>query len=98
MLNSSLTKDGAKHVLFGPRMPIEMNGTVDFDNSHLGEAFNPNKVTQTQTYSIFVKLPESLRKYLFRLAKSKRMTIFYIINALGQNLANSESCPILRLL
>ena len=39
MLNSSLTKDGAKHVLFGPRMPIEMNGTVDFDNSHLGGNF-----------------------------------------------------------
>ena len=26
------------------------------------------------------------------------MVNFYIVNALGQNLANSESCPILRLL
>jgi hypothetical protein len=25
------------------------------------------------------------------------MVNFYIVNALGQNLANSESCPILRL-
>ena len=28
----------------------------------------------------------------------KSIVNFYIVNALGQNLANSESCPILRLL
>ena len=28
--------------------------------------------------------------------KGKSMVNFYIANALGQNLANSESCPILR--
>ena len=38
------------------------------------------------------------RKYIFRHAKGKSMVNFYIVNALGQNLANSESCPILRLL
>ena len=71
-----------------------MEGTLDFDCFYLeGEAFNPNNVTQT--HSIFVKI---LRKYLFRHAKGKSMANFYIINALGQNLANSESCPILRLL
>jgi hypothetical protein len=31
-------------------------------------------------------------------AKGKIMVNLYIVNALGQNLANSESCPILRLL
>ena len=30
--------------------------------------------------------------------KGKGMVNFYIVNALGQNLANSESCTILRLL
>ena len=40
---------------------------------------------------------KTLRKYLFRLAKGKSMVNFYIVNAQGQNLANSESCPILRL-
>ena len=29
--------------------------------------------------------------------KGKSMANFYIINALGQNLANSKSCPMLRL-
>ena len=37
-------------------------------------------------------------KYLFRHAKGKSMVNFYIANALGQNLVNSESCPILRFL
>ena len=41
---------------------------------------------------------KALRKYLFRHAKGKSMVNFYIVNALGQNLANLESCPILRLL
>ena len=35
---------------------------------------------------------------MFRHAKGKHIAIFYIINDLGQNLANSESYPILRLL
>jgi hypothetical protein len=42
------------------------------------------------------KLTKS-RKNLFNHAKGKSMANFYIVNALGQNLANSESCPILRL-
>ena len=58
-----------------------------------GEAFNPNSLNPCKT----------LRKYLFRHAKGKSkvaliMVNFYIVNALGQNLANSESCPILKLL
>ena len=40
----------------------------------------------------------NLSKYFFRHAKGKSMVNFYIVNALGQNLANSESYPILRLL
>ena len=76
-----------------------MNLTIDFlIDGHIssfcpdqpeGEAFNPNNATQT--HSIFVK-------YIFRHAKDKSMVNFYIVNALDQNLANSESCPILRLL
>ena len=56
------------------------------------EVFNPNNATQA--HSIFVKL----KQYLFRHAKGKGMVNLDIANALGQNLANSESCPILRLL
>ena len=41
---------------------------------------------------------KTLRKYPFRHFKGKIMFNFYIINALGQNLANSESCLILRFL
>ena len=52
----------------------------------------PNNVTQT--HSIFVKL----KKQLFRHAKGEGMINFYINIALGQNLANSEFCPFLRLL
>jgi hypothetical protein len=70
-----------------------MDGTLDFANYHWGRILNSNNATQT--HSIFVKL---LTKYLFRHAKGKSMVNFYIVNALGQNLANSESCPILRLL
>jgi hypothetical protein len=60
----------------------------NFANFHWGRAFNPNN--PTQTHSIYVKLE---KKILFRYAKGKG-----IVNALGQNLANSESCPILSLL
>ena len=35
-------------------------------------------------------------RYIFRHVKDKSMVNFYIVNALGQNLANSEPCPILR--
>ena len=55
------------------------------------EVFNPNNATQA--HSIFVKL----KQYLFRHAKGKGMVNSYIVNAIGQNLANSESCPTLRL-
>ena len=39
-----------------------------------------------------------LRKYFFRHAKGKSIVNFYIVNVQGQNFANSESCPIVRLL
>ena len=70
-----------------------MDGTFDFANFNWGSILNSNNATQT--HSIFVK---TLRKYLFRHAKGKSMVNFYIVNALGQNLANSESFPIPRLL
>ena len=41
-------------------------------------------------------LCKSWRKYLFRHAKGTSMVNLYIVNALCQNVANSESCPILR--
>ena len=53
-------------------------------SSNLGRLLNSNIATETH--------------YLFRHAKGKSMVNFYIVNALGQNLENSESCPILRLL
>ena len=40
----------------------------------------------------------NLRKYAFRHLKGKRMSNFYFINALGQNLANSEPFLVLRFL
>ena len=43
-------------------------------------------------------LCKTLRKYIIRHDKGKSMVNLDIANALGQNLANSESCPILRLL
>ena len=55
-----------------------MDGTFDFANYHWGRILNSNNATQT----------------LFRHAKDKSVVNFYIVNALGQNLANSESCPI----
>ena len=70
-----------------------MDGTLDLANDHWGRILNSNNATQTQ--SIFVKL---LRKYIFSHAKGKSLVNFYIVNALGQNLANAESCSILRLL
>ena len=50
------------------------------------------------TLIILQKLTKILRKYLFRHVKGKSMVNIDIANTLGQNLANSESCPILRLL
>ena len=70
-----------------------MEGTLNFDS--LDWEANLNLNNGTETHSIFVK---KLRKYFFRHAKGKSTVNFYIVNALGQNLANSESCPILRLL
>ena len=70
-----------------------MNGTLNFANFNWKRILNSNNATQT--HAIFVKL---LRKYLLRHAKGKNMVNLDIANALGQNLANSESCPILRLL
>ena len=58
-----------------------MDGALEFANVNWGRIFNPRPNNATQTHSIFVK----------------SMVNFYIVNALGQNLANSESCPILRL-
>ena len=46
----------------------------------------------------FINTIQGLLDLEFRHAKGKSMVNFYIVNALGQNLANSESCPILRLL
>ena len=75
-----------------------MEGTLGLANYHWGRILNSNNATQT--HSIFVKLYENtyLVVLLFRHAKGMSMVNFYIVNALGQNLANSESCPILRLL
>ena len=56
------------------------------------------KLIPIAIYTNSLNLCKTLRKYLFRHAKVKTMVTFYIVNALGQNLANSESCPILRLL
>ena len=67
-----------------------MDGTLDFANFNWGSILNSNNARQT--HSIFV---ETVRKYLFRHARCKSMVSSYIANALGQNLANSESCPIL---
>ena len=75
-----------------------MDRTHYLANDNWGRELSPNNATQT--HSIFVKLYENtyLVVILFRHAKGMSMVNFYIINALGQNLANSESCPILRLL
>ena len=52
-----------------------------------GEGFNPNNAKQTHLI-----LQSFKKKYLFWHTKDKSMAHFYIVNALGQNLANSESC------
>ena len=66
-----------------------MVGTAIFDIPTLGGHLTPYNVTQTHS---------TLRKFLYRHAKGNSMVNFYIVNALGQNIANSESGPILRLL
>ena len=43
-------------------------------------------------------MSHKLTQSIFRHAKGKIMVNFYNVHALAQNLANSESCPILRLL
>ena len=56
-----------------------MDRTPNFVNVHWGRILNRNNATKT--HSIFVKL------------KKKKLIHFYIINAIDENLANSESCP-----
>ena len=70
-----------------------MDGTAIFDLPTLGGPFNPFNVKKNS-----LNICKTLRKYFFRPDKGMRMVNFYIFNVLGQNLANSESCPILRLL
>ena len=62
-------------------------------SSKLGRLLNSNNATQT--HSNFVKLSENT---FLGMPKVRPMVNLDIANALGQNLANSESCPILRLL
>ena len=71
-----------------------MDETLDLANANWGRILNSNDTTQT----IKLNLCKTLRKYLFRHAKGKSMVYFYTVNVLGQILANSESCSILRLL
>ena len=61
-----------------------MDGTLEFANVHWGRILKSNDATQT--HSIFVKLG----KCLFRHAKGKSVVNFYIVNALDQNLVNSD--------
>ena len=67
-----------------------MDGTLSFANFNWGRILNSNNATRN--------LCKTFRKYLFRHVKVKCMVNFYIVNALGHNFENSESCPILRLL
>ena len=55
-----------------------------------------NRWTTSLRVSFYPNLCKTLRKYLFGHDKGKSMVNFYIVNALGQNLATSESYPILR--
>ena len=55
-----------------------------------GSFLNPNNAT--------LNLCKTLRKYIFRHAKGRSRVNFYIVNTLDQNLADSESFPILRFL
>ena len=50
------------------------------------------------TLIMSLNICKTLRKYLLRHVKGKSRVNFYIFNVPGQNFANSESCPILRLL
>ena len=68
-----------------------MDGSATFEISTWGGPFNPYNVTHS------LNICKTLRKYIFGHAKGKSLVNFYIVKALGQNLANSESCPILRL-
>ena len=70
-----------------------MEGTLDFDSLDIGVNFQPWK-----WYRNWLNLTKTLRKYFFRHAKGKSLVNFDISNDLGENWANSESCPILRLL
>ena len=66
-----------------------MDGTLDL--TIRGGPINLNNITQTQSFIVKLK-----KKYFLRM--SKGMVNFYIYNAIGQNLANSEPCLIQRLL
>ena len=61
-----------------------MERTLDVDSYNSGGSFYP-------CYRNLLNLNKNFKKYLFRHA----MVNFYIVNVLGQNLANPESCPIL---
>ena len=65
-----------------------MDGTLDFANFNWGRISNFNNMYNTNS----LHLNKTLRKFLFRHARGKSMVNLYIVNALGQNLANSESC------
>ena len=59
-----------------------------------GGILNSNNATKTHS----IHICKTVKKTFFRHAKGIRKVNFYIVNALGQKLANSESCPILGLL
>ena len=59
-----------------------MEGKLEFDSVDLGEQCYINSLNHCKT----------LMKYSFRHVKGKSIANFCIINALCQNLANSESC------
>ena len=69
---------------------------MDFSIDGQISSFYPDQpeamlLTLILCYTNSLNLCKTLRKYLFRHAKGKSMVNFYIVNALGQNLANSES-------
>ena len=74
-----------------PRTSIEMDGTLDLSVLTQGDTSNPMLHKLTQSY-------KTLRKCLFKHVNGKSMVNFYSIKALGQNVINSESYFILRLL
>ena len=75
------------------RMSLDMDGTLDFVCFELGKPDNLNNLTHNKFFLNF-------QKYLPRNVKGKSMV--YILpkfgNSLVQNLANQESCLIVRLL